>query len=81
MLYASECYFLLVLIGCHLNIVTLFESGTGRVPDQLVNLDMKHGVEAKNYEEVILISPRVCDRSIGFFLSHILFYVKFTLWQ
>lgn len=26
--------------------------GTGRVPDQLVNLDMKHGVEAKNYEEV-----------------------------
>lgn len=27
-------------------------SGTGRVPDQLVNLDMKHGVEAKNYEEV-----------------------------
>lgn len=52
MLYASECYFLLVLIGCDLNIVTLFESGTGRVPDQLVNLDMKHGVEAKNYEEV-----------------------------
>uniref|UniRef100_A0A673ZHX1 Transmembrane emp24 domain-containing protein 10-like n=1 Tax=Salmo trutta TaxID=8032 RepID=A0A673ZHX1_SALTR len=28
-----------------------FES-TGRVPDQLVNLDMKHGVEAKNYEEI-----------------------------
>ncbi|CAB1335189.1 unnamed protein product [Coregonus sp. 'balchen'] len=26
--------------------------GTGRVPDQLVNLDMKHGVEAKNYEEI-----------------------------
>ena len=26
--------------------------GSGRVPDQLVNLDMKHGVEAKNYEEV-----------------------------
>ncbi|CAB1330907.1 unnamed protein product, partial [Coregonus sp. 'balchen'] len=25
--------------------------GTGRVPDQLVNLDMKHGVEAKNYKE------------------------------
>ncbi|KAI5094498.1 transmembrane emp24 domain-containing protein 10 isoform 1 precursor, partial [Silurus meridionalis] len=24
----------------------------GRVPDQLVNLDMKHGVEAKNYEEI-----------------------------
>lgn len=22
------------------------------MPDQLVNLDMKHGVEAKNYEEV-----------------------------
>lgn len=28
------------------------KSGSGRVPDQLVNLDMKHGVEAKNYEEV-----------------------------
>ena len=27
-------------------------SGTGRIPDQLVILDMKHGVEAKNYEEV-----------------------------
>ncbi|KAM3871026.1 transmembrane emp24 domain-containing protein 10-like [Diretmus argenteus] len=26
--------------------------GTGRVPDQLVILDMKHGVEAKNYEEI-----------------------------
>ncbi|XP_071375679.1 transmembrane emp24 domain-containing protein 10-like isoform X1 [Centroberyx affinis] len=26
--------------------------GTGRVPDQLINLDMKHGVEAKNYEEI-----------------------------
>lgn len=26
--------------------------GTGRIPDQLVILDMKHGVEAKNYEEV-----------------------------
>ncbi|XP_061560538.1 transmembrane emp24 domain-containing protein 10 isoform X3 [Phycodurus eques] len=26
--------------------------GTGRVPDQLVHLDMKHGVEAKNYEEI-----------------------------
>uniref|UniRef100_A0A8C8C763 GOLD domain-containing protein n=1 Tax=Oncorhynchus tshawytscha TaxID=74940 RepID=A0A8C8C763_ONCTS len=26
--------------------------GTGRVTDQLVNLDMKHGVEAKNYEEM-----------------------------
>lgn len=25
------------------------------MPDQLVNLDMKHGVEAKNYEEVKLI--------------------------
>ncbi|XP_075007616.1 transmembrane emp24 domain-containing protein 10 isoform X3 [Calonectris borealis] len=25
--------------------------GTGRMPDQLVILDMKHGVEAKNYEE------------------------------
>lgn len=30
-----------------------FESkGTGRIPDQLVILDMKHGVEAKNYEEI-----------------------------
>uniref|UniRef100_A0A673XAN6 Transmembrane emp24 domain-containing protein 10-like n=1 Tax=Salmo trutta TaxID=8032 RepID=A0A673XAN6_SALTR len=28
-----------------------FES-TGRVTDQLVNLDMRHGVEAKNYEEI-----------------------------
>lgn len=28
--------------------------GTGRVPDQQINLDMKHGVEAKNYEEVCL---------------------------
>uniref|UniRef100_A0A2K6Q207 GOLD domain-containing protein n=1 Tax=Rhinopithecus roxellana TaxID=61622 RepID=A0A2K6Q207_RHIRO len=27
-----------------------FESkGTGQIPDQLVILDMKHGVEAKNY--------------------------------
>ncbi|XP_078516048.1 transmembrane emp24 domain-containing protein 10 [Lissotriton helveticus] len=26
--------------------------GHGRVPDQLVILDMKHGVEAKNYEEI-----------------------------
>ncbi|XP_030069998.1 transmembrane emp24 domain-containing protein 10 [Microcaecilia unicolor] len=26
--------------------------GTGRVPDQLVILDMKHGVEATNYEEL-----------------------------
>lgn len=29
-------------------------SGTGRIPDQLVILDMKHGVEAKNYEEVCI---------------------------
>ncbi|XP_004610274.1 transmembrane emp24 domain-containing protein 10 [Sorex araneus] len=30
-----------------------FESkGTRRIPDQLVILDMKHGVEAKNYEEI-----------------------------
>lgn len=28
--------------------------GTGRVPDQQINLDMKHGVEAKNYEEVCM---------------------------
>ncbi|XP_048340579.1 transmembrane emp24 domain-containing protein 10 [Sphaerodactylus townsendi] len=26
--------------------------GTGRMPDQLVTLNMKHGVEAKNYEEI-----------------------------
>ncbi|XP_029454265.1 transmembrane emp24 domain-containing protein 10 [Rhinatrema bivittatum] len=26
--------------------------GTGRTPDQLVILDMKHGVEAQNYEEL-----------------------------
>lgn len=26
--------------------------GTGGVTDQLVNLDMRHGVEAKNYEEI-----------------------------
>lgn len=32
----------------------IFFSGTGRIPDQLVILDMKHGVEAKNYEEVCL---------------------------
>ncbi|EPY85426.1 transmembrane emp24 domain-containing protein 10-like [Camelus dromedarius] len=30
-----------------------FESkGTGRIPDQLMILHMKHGVEAKNYEEI-----------------------------
>uniref|UniRef100_G1PYR7 GOLD domain-containing protein n=1 Tax=Myotis lucifugus TaxID=59463 RepID=G1PYR7_MYOLU len=30
-----------------------FESkGTGRLPDQLLILDMKHGVEAKNYKEI-----------------------------
>uniref|UniRef100_G1Q358 GOLD domain-containing protein n=1 Tax=Myotis lucifugus TaxID=59463 RepID=G1Q358_MYOLU len=30
-----------------------FESkGTGLLPDQLMILDMKHGVEAKNYEEI-----------------------------
>ncbi|KAE8586035.1 hypothetical protein XENTR_v10021530 [Xenopus tropicalis] len=27
-------------------------AGAGRVPDQMVNLIMKHGVEAKNYEEI-----------------------------
>ncbi|XP_034964173.1 transmembrane emp24 domain-containing protein 10 [Zootoca vivipara] len=26
--------------------------GTGRMPDQFVTLNMKHGVEAKNYEEI-----------------------------
>lgn len=31
-------------------------SGTRRIPDQLVILDMKHGVEAKNYEEVRPVS-------------------------
>lgn len=31
------------------------------MPDQLVNLDMKHGVEAKNYEEVSLrVKPLAC---------------------
>ncbi|XP_005986613.1 transmembrane emp24 domain-containing protein 10 [Latimeria chalumnae] len=29
-----------------------FPMGTGRIPDQLVILDMRHGVEAKNYEEI-----------------------------
>ncbi|XP_053330963.1 transmembrane emp24 domain-containing protein 10 [Spea bombifrons] len=29
-----------------------FPAGAGRVPDQMVNLIMKHGVEAKNYEEI-----------------------------
>uniref|UniRef100_A0A452QGT5 GOLD domain-containing protein n=1 Tax=Ursus americanus TaxID=9643 RepID=A0A452QGT5_URSAM len=30
-----------------------FESkGTGRIPDQLVILDMMHGVEVKNYEKI-----------------------------
>ncbi|NP_001296969.1 transmembrane emp24 domain-containing protein 10 isoform 2 precursor [Danio rerio] len=28
------------------------KSPMGRVPDQQINLDMKHGVEAKNYEEI-----------------------------
>ncbi|XP_071375680.1 transmembrane emp24 domain-containing protein 10-like isoform X2 [Centroberyx affinis] len=28
------------------------KSPLGEVPDQLINLDMKHGVEAKNYEEI-----------------------------
>ncbi len=37
-----------------LNLTFIFHLGTGRVPDQQVNLDMKHGVEAKNYEEVCL---------------------------
>lgn len=31
-----------------------FYLGTGRVPDQQIDLDMKHGVEAKNYEEVCM---------------------------
>ena len=30
------------------------------MPDQLVNLDMKHGVEAKNYEEVSVGVQTVC---------------------
>lgn len=29
-----------------------YPMGTGRFPDQLVILNMKHGVEAKNYEEI-----------------------------
>uniref|UniRef100_A0A2K5LIU0 GOLD domain-containing protein n=1 Tax=Cercocebus atys TaxID=9531 RepID=A0A2K5LIU0_CERAT len=34
-----------------------FESkGTGQIPDQLVMLDMKHGVEAKNYEEIAKVA-------------------------
>lgn len=36
--------------------MSFLEPGTGRVPDQLVDLDMKHGVEAKNYEEVKVAS-------------------------
>lgn len=36
--------------------------GTGRMPDQLVILNMKHGVEAKNYEEVHpCLSAYACD--------------------
>lgn len=42
----------LYLVSLHVTLTSGFLSGTGRVPDQLVNLDMKHGVEAKNYEEV-----------------------------
>lgn len=30
------------------------------MPDQLVNLDMKHGVEAKNYEEVSVWGRALC---------------------
>lgn len=30
------------------------------MPDQLVNLDMKHGVEAKNYEEVSVGGRAIC---------------------
>uniref|UniRef100_A0A8I5T0V7 GOLD domain-containing protein n=1 Tax=Pongo abelii TaxID=9601 RepID=A0A8I5T0V7_PONAB len=37
-----------------------FESkGTGRIPDQLVILDMKHGVEVKNYKEIITLKENV----------------------
>uniref|UniRef100_A0A670IFY8 Transmembrane p24 trafficking protein 10 n=1 Tax=Podarcis muralis TaxID=64176 RepID=A0A670IFY8_PODMU len=34
--------------------------GTGRMPDQFVTLNMKHGVEAKNYEEVHLCFCCLC---------------------
>lgn len=37
----------------------LFSVAIGRVPDQLINLDMKHGVEAKNYEEVCALSNAI----------------------
>lgn len=42
------------LAGCMFRTMNPFIMlpGTGRMPDQLVILDMKHGVEAKNYEEV-----------------------------
>lgn len=41
-------------------------SGTGRLPDQLVILDMKHGVEAKNYEEVCpTVTARGGSRVLG----------------
>ncbi|KAL0602002.1 LOW QUALITY PROTEIN: Transmembrane emp24 domain-containing protein 10 [Plecturocebus cupreus] len=39
---------------------------TGRIPDQLVILDMKHGVEAKNYEESLaLLSMLECSGVIS----------------
>ena len=43
--------------------------GTGRVPDQLINLDMKHGVEAKNYEEVsaFLVEDFKCVMSKSYY--------------
>uniref|UniRef100_A0A2K6BFL6 GOLD domain-containing protein n=1 Tax=Macaca nemestrina TaxID=9545 RepID=A0A2K6BFL6_MACNE len=34
----------------------LLSKGTGQIPDQLMMLDMKHGVEAKNYEEIAKVA-------------------------
>lgn len=44
-------------------------SGTGRVPDQLVNLDMKHGVEAKNYEEVSVCGSFLLSNAVKIFIG------------
>lgn len=57
---------------------TCFHSGTGRVPDQLVNLDMKHGVEAKNYEEVNDLSQVSCFKNSHKFVEHKLAF-SFTI--
>lgn len=43
------------------------------MPDQLVNLDMKHGVEAKNYEEVwirkLSLNTRLFRNSPGIYYN------------